>query len=80
MATMEIPGDPNLEPNTTVDILINNPDGTPHYTTRTYLVAEIVDRLDSDGWTSRVTLIKNAVSKGAGNAGGHKVVKPKPKS
>lgn len=80
MATMEIPGDPNLEPNTTVDILINNPDGTPHYTTGTYLVAEIVDRLDSGGWTSQVTLIKNAVSKGAGNAGGHKVVKPKPKS
>jgi LysM repeat protein len=73
-ATLELIGSPDVDPNTTVEVLIVTNKGKPHHTSGIYLVQEVTDEVGSSGnYTTTCKLIKNAVAKGTVNKVGKDV-------
>lgn len=81
-ASLELIGSPDLDPNTTVEILVMTNKGKPHHTSGIYLVLEVTDEVSSGGnYTTTAELIKNAVAKGTVNKVGkdlNDIPAPKP--
>lgn len=72
-ASMNIVGDPTLEPNTTCNITIITRKGTPHHTSGLYLITKITDQISGGDYDTQVELIKNAIAIGTYSKGGRDV-------
>lgn len=69
-ASLEVRGNPNLEVNSLVTVVLQNQRGQVHHTSGVYLVQGISDSISGGAYTSTLTLLKNSSNSGVASAGG----------
>lgn len=57
-ATLNIIGDPTLEPQSAIAVIVMNPNGLPHHTSGIYLILSITDTIQGGLFNSALELIK----------------------
>lgn len=69
-ALLEIIGNPNIEPQKYVSVLVILKSGMPHHSSGVYLVSSVVDDITSGTFTSKMSLLRNALTVGVDEGGG----------
>lgn len=63
-ATLEVVGDPDLQPNSLVKVLLLTPRGIPYYTSGIYLCHTVTHKIQGGSYTCSLALNRNAVGVG----------------
>lgn len=68
-AEMEIVGDPEINPQELISVIVINPNGLPHHTTGIYLITGIEETIQGGSYTTKLTLMKNQLDVSIGKSG-----------
>lgn len=71
-ASMNIVGDPTLEPQSAIAVIIMNPNGLPHHTSGIYLILSITDTINGGLFNSSLELMKLPTTPDIGGTDGIK--------
>lgn len=69
-ADLTILGDTQIQPFDLISIVMLNKDGLPHHSSGIYLIREVEDDIVGGSFTTKLTLMKNAMSIGLNESGG----------
>lgn len=68
-ATLQIIGDPGVEPQTYITVLAMLRNGVPHHTSGIYLVSSVTDEITGGSFTTTLNLIRNGINLGVDSNG-----------
>ena len=66
-ASMEILGDPSIEPNKLLSILVTNKFGVPHHSSGTYWIKSVTDEISGGSYTTSLELVRRGNTNVEGN-------------
>lgn len=66
-ASMEVLGDPSIEPNKLLSILVTNKFGVPHHSSGTYWIKSVTDDISGGSYTTSLELVRRGNTNVVGN-------------
>ena len=66
-ASMEILGDPSIEPNKLLSVLVTNKFGVPHHSSGTYWIKSVTDEISGGSYTTSLELVRRGNTNVEGN-------------